>query len=62
VFVLLMGHIYEVQCLHDLWLHDIHTNFHDDPFKHSSNIVIISTISEVAVLVLLMGGIYKVCR
>jgi hypothetical protein len=38
--------------------YDIHTKFHDDRFRHSSNIaVIIWTIWEAAVLVLLMGQI-----
>jgi hypothetical protein len=37
--------------------------FHDDPFSHSSTIKIIaSKIWEAAMLVLLMGGIYEVCR
>jgi hypothetical protein len=54
-----MGVIYEVSYWDGLKWHDIHTKFHKDWFKHSSNIkVIISTISEASMLVLLMGGIY----
>jgi hypothetical protein len=42
-------------------LHDIHTKFHYDWFRHSNNIKIINTtISKAAIPVLLMGGIYKV--
>jgi hypothetical protein len=41
--------------------YDIHTKYHDDWFKHSSNInAITSTIWEATVLVLLMRGIYDV--
>jgi hypothetical protein len=44
-----------------LWWHDIGTKLHDDRFRHSSNIeVITSKISEAAVLVLPMGDIYEV--
>jgi hypothetical protein len=40
----------------------MYTKFHDHQISHSSNIKVInSTISEAAVLVLLMGGIYEVC-
>jgi hypothetical protein len=40
--------------------HDICTKFHDDRFRHSSNIkVITSIVCEAAVLVLQMGGIYE---
>jgi hypothetical protein len=43
-----------------MW-HDIHNNFHDNLFRHSSNIkVTTSTISEAAVLILLMGMIYEI--
>jgi hypothetical protein len=53
--------IYEVSYGDGLKWHDIHTKFYQIWFKHSSNIkVITSTISEAAMLVLLMGGIYDV--
>jgi hypothetical protein len=41
------------------------TKFHDDQFRHWSNIIkviITSTISEAAVFVLLMVGVYDVCH
>jgi hypothetical protein len=41
----------------------IRIKFHEDLFGHSGNInVITSTIYEAALLVLLMGWIYDVCR
>jgi hypothetical protein len=56
VLVLPTGKIYEVRRWDGTRWHDIHTKFHDDRFKHSSNIQIInSTISEAALLILLMG-------
>jgi hypothetical protein len=55
-----MGRIYDVHCLNGLRWHDIYTKFHYDSFKLSSNIVITSTVSEAAVLVLMMGVIYGV--
>jgi hypothetical protein len=59
VIVLLTGEIYEA-CSHDgLKWHDMHTKFDDDCFWHSS-IIKVMKISEVAVLVLLVGGIYEV--
>jgi hypothetical protein len=42
---------------------DIHTKFNENWFGHSSNIKVITlTISEAEMLVLLMRGIYDVCR
>jgi hypothetical protein len=56
-----MGRIYEVCHLDGLRWHDIHTRIHDNWFRHSSNIKVVTlTISEAALLVLLMGGIYEV--
>jgi hypothetical protein len=47
----------------DLRCHDTHIKFHDDRLRHASNIMgITSTIREGAVLVLLMGGMYEICR
>jgi hypothetical protein len=41
--------------------HDIRTKFHDDWFRHSSNVKLItSVVWEAALLVLLMGRIYEV--
>jgi hypothetical protein len=55
------GMSYNVYLRNGFRWHDIHIQFHEDQFRHSSNInVITSTIREAAVLVLLMGGIYKV--
>jgi hypothetical protein len=59
--VLLMGWIYKARRLDGLRCHDIHIKFQDDRFRRSSNIeTITSTMSEVSVLVLLMGRIYDV--
>jgi hypothetical protein len=61
--VLLMGVTYEVHCRDGLRWHDIHTKFHEHWFRHAGNIKVITlTISEAAVLVLLMGMIYDVCN
>jgi hypothetical protein len=38
-FVLLMAVIYEVHRRDDPRWHDIHTNSHDDQFRHSRNIM-----------------------
>jgi UDP-N-acetylmuramyl pentapeptide phosphotransferase/UDP-N-acetylglucosamine-1-phosphate transferase len=38
----------------------MHVKFHDDQFRHSSNIKGINSIREAAVMVLLMIGIYEV--
>jgi hypothetical protein len=38
VLVLLIGGVYEVHGLDGLRLHDIHSNFHDDRLRHSSDI------------------------
>jgi hypothetical protein len=63
VLVLPIERIYNVRRLDGLRWHDIHAKFYDNRFRRSSNIkVIISTMSEAAVLVLLMGRIYEVCR
>jgi hypothetical protein len=40
----------------------IHANFHDDWFRHSSNIKAITSIWEAITLVLLMRGIHEVHR
>jgi hypothetical protein len=54
-----MAVIYEVRRSDGLTWYEIHTEFYDDRFGHSSNIqVIASTIWEAAVLVLLIGGVY----
>jgi uncharacterized membrane protein YvlD (DUF360 family) len=61
--VLLMGAIYELHKWDGLRWHNIHTKFHNDRFKHSSNIKgIASIIWEAIVLALLMSGIYDVRR
>jgi hypothetical protein len=39
-----MGQVYEVCQLGGFKWHEIHTKFHDDPFRHSSIIIITSTI------------------
>jgi hypothetical protein len=53
--------IYEVRLWDDLKWHDTHTTFYDDRFRNSTNIKFTaSVILEVAVLVLLMGGLYEV--
>jgi hypothetical protein len=63
MLVLLMGGIYEVRCYDGLRRQGIHTKFHDDWFRYSSTINVITTTILVAVmLVLLMGGIYDVRR
>jgi hypothetical protein len=60
VLILLMGGIYEISHWNGLRWHDIHTKFHNDQFRHSSDIkVITSTIWEDAVLVLLMWEVYS---
>jgi hypothetical protein len=57
--VLLMGVIDEV---HLRW-YDTHTKFHEDSLRHSGNIKVITYIVwEVAVLALLMGRTYDICR
>jgi hypothetical protein len=62
VLVLLVGRISEVHRWDGLRLHDVHTKFNYDRFRHSSNIKgINSTIWEAIVLVLLMRGVYVVC-
>jgi hypothetical protein len=56
VLVLLMAEI----C--DMW-HDVCAKFHNYQFRNSRHIkVIASTILEAAMLVLLIGEIYEVCR
>jgi hypothetical protein len=57
-----MRGIYEVQCYDGLRWHDIHTEFHDDWFRYSSNIKVITTILVAVMLVLLMGRIYDARR
>jgi hypothetical protein len=53
--------IYEVHCWDGLRWHYVHTESHDDQFRHSSNIEgITSTVWEAVVLVLLVRGIYNV--
>jgi hypothetical protein len=61
VLVWLMGRTYEERLWDGFRWHDIHTDFHDDRFRHSIYIkVITKTICEAVVLVLLMGRIYEV--
>jgi hypothetical protein len=56
VLILLMWWIYELVRWDCFMWRDIHTKFHEDRHKCSSNInVITETIWEAAVLVLLMG-------
>jgi hypothetical protein len=40
----------------------VYTTLCDDLFRHWSNIKVFASILEAAVLVLVMGGIYGVCR
>jgi hypothetical protein len=55
-----MGAIYKVYRWDGSRWHNIYAKFHNNQFRLSSNIkVITSTISEAAVLVLLMEGIYE---
>jgi hypothetical protein len=62
VLILLMGVIYEVEMASGVTIY-MHTKFHDDWIRHSSNITnITSIISVAAVLVLLMKGFYELCR
>jgi hypothetical protein len=61
--VLVKGVIYELHRWDGLKWHDICTKFHEDWFRNSGNIkVITSAICETAVLVLLMGRIYDISR
>jgi hypothetical protein len=63
VLVLPMGGIYEVHHRNGPRWHDIHPKFHDDPFRHSSNITITAaTIFEAVMLVLVLGEIYELRR
>jgi hypothetical protein len=63
MLVLLMGGIYEVCRLNGLRRHDMHTKFHDDRFRHLSNITVITaTIREAVMLVLLIERIHEVRR
>jgi hypothetical protein len=56
-----MAVIYEGHQADGLKWHKTHTKFHDDQFRHSSNIIVItSTNRTAAVFVLLMGGIYEI--
>jgi hypothetical protein len=55
--VLLTGEMYEVCSQDVLRWHDMQTKFDDGCFWHSI-IIKVMTISEAAVFVLLMGGIY----
>jgi hypothetical protein len=57
-----MGMIHEVHNWDGFRWHDIHTKFHEDWFRHSSNIkVITSTIQKAVALVLLRRRIYDEC-
>jgi hypothetical protein len=57
VLVLQMGEIYEARRWDGLRWHDIHTKFHDDLFRNSSNIKGITLILEAVVSVLLIERI-----
>jgi hypothetical protein len=60
MLVLLKEGFYDICRWNGLRWHDIHTMFHDDWFRHLSNItVIIGTIWEAIILVLLIEGIYE---
>jgi hypothetical protein len=60
MLVLLMGGIYEICCGDGLGWNYKHIMFYNDQFRHSSNVkVIASTISEGAVLVLLIAGTHE---
>jgi hypothetical protein len=55
--------ISEVRHWGGLRWHDTHTKFHDDRFRNSGNIKVITTaVWEAAMLVLLVTGIYEVCH
>jgi DNA-binding GntR family transcriptional regulator len=61
VLVLLMARIREVRSSDDLRWHVLHTKFHDDRFRNSTNMnSITSIIPETAVLLLLVREIYDV--
>jgi hypothetical protein len=63
VLVLQMVRIYAVRRLDGLRWHGIHTKFHDDQFRYSSNIKVNTpTIGQAAIFVLLTGMIYEVRR
>jgi hypothetical protein len=60
MLVLLVWAMYKARHWNELRWHDISTNFHDDQFKHISNIKVnTTTISEVVMLVLLIEGTYS---
>jgi hypothetical protein len=52
MLVLLIEEIYEVRHWNSLSWHDIPTKFHDDRFRHLSNIINTATIWEAVMLVL----------
>jgi hypothetical protein len=60
VLVILLRGICDVRPSNCLWPHDIRIKFHDDRFRHSSNITVnTATIWEAVLLVLLIEGIYE---
>jgi hypothetical protein len=61
VLVLLMAEIHDVFRSNRLSKHNMHTNFHNDRYRYSSNpTVIILRNSEASKLVLMAGGINEV--
>jgi hypothetical protein len=63
MLVLLNEMMCEVILSDEIRWHDIHNKFHNDQFRNSSNIIVITTIFlEIVVLVLLTKGIYEVLR
>jgi hypothetical protein len=60
MLVLLRKRIYEVHFCDSFSWHDIHTKFHDDRFRHPSNIKIITLrVGRTATLLLLREGFMK---
>jgi hypothetical protein len=63
VLVLLMEGTYEVRRSDELKWHGIRSKFHENLFRHLSNITVINaTIRETVMLVSLIEGFYEVHR